>query len=80
MNARWKIVCLSGTWLVCTHAMSLNAQPQKNTPQSAQKSWMQDQNDQTDIYAIPLDSSEEEEEEEEKALQNKQKKLPKQSK
>lgn len=36
--------------------------------------WMKDQNDQTDTYAIPLDSSEEEEKDEEKALKKEQKK------
>lgn len=33
--------------------------------------WLNDQGDQTDIYAIPLDSSEEEEKAEEKQLQPK---------
>lgn len=33
--------------------------------------WLNDQGDQTDIYAIPLDSSEEEEKQEEKQLQPK---------
>lgn len=41
---------------------------------SSENSWMQDQTDQTDIFAIPLDSSEEEETMEQHELDQLQKK------
>lgn len=41
----------------------------KKTVPDKKTDWMQDQQDQTDIYAIPLDDSEAEEEEEEKEFE-----------
>ncbi len=46
-------------------------------PTQKPKPWLKDQNDQTDTYAVPLDSSEEEEEQELDEFENAKKQQPK---
>ncbi len=49
---------------------TINGEEEKR--ESVQKNWLQDRNDQTDIFAIPLDNSEEEEILEEQQLKKNQ--------
>lgn len=42
------------------------------TDSAKKDNWIKDQDDQTDTYAIPLDSSEQEEKDEERALRKEQ--------
>jgi hypothetical protein len=56
--------------------LPLSAQPSKTQhPQS--QPWLKDQDDETDTYAIPSDTSEQEEKDEEENLQKLQKKRQK---
>lgn len=50
--------------------LPLIAQPPKKQPKNP--TWLKDQQDQTDTYAIPSDSSEQEEEEEMETLKREQ--------
>lgn len=61
------------TSIICLHCMLVNAQTERD--QSKQNPWLKDQQDQTDLYEIPLGSSEAEEEAEEQHLKNEEKRL-----
>lgn len=59
---------------IAINYLPISAETTKPATPPQKQNWIQDQDDQTDTYAIPLDTSEEEEKEEEKQLQKKTKK------